>query len=243
MASATISRHPFRDLFLPGACAVAMVAALALVFVFVPSERDQGIVQRIFYFHVAAAWMAFAGFAAVAVAGAWFLKTGSRRADHLAIANAEAGMLYTTIVLVTGPIWARPIWGVWWTWDPRITMTVVLWTIYAAYLMMRRLGAGDAAISRYAAVLGIVGVLDIPLLILSVRMWRGMHPAVMLSKDPNAGLQDPMMRWTLVVSGLALALLFVWMVSLRARLHGLDDALSELQLAESDGLESRGGLR
>lgn len=215
-----------RDVVLPAATGIAMFAAIWLVFVAVPSERDQGVVQRIFYFHVGAAWMAFAGFAMVAVGGGFYLWRGDRRADRLALANAEAGMLYTTIVLVTGPLWARPIWGVWWSWDPRLTMTIVLWTIYAAYLMLRRLGGGDDAITRYAAILGIVGVLDIPLLILSIRLWRGVHPAVMLSKDPNAGLHDPMMRLTLTISGLALALLFTWLVSIRMRLARIDDEIS-----------------
>src|SRR5215471_12938180 len=153
------SRSLWREVLLPALTCVAMVSALVLVFLVVPSERDQGVVQRIFYFHVSAAWMAFAGFAVVAVASVWFLVRGDQRADRLALANAEVGMLYTTLVLVTGPIWARPVWGTWWTWDPRLTMTVVLWTIYAAYLMLRRLGGGDEALGRYAAVLGAVGAL------------------------------------------------------------------------------------
>src|SRR5690606_6398941 len=142
----------------------------------------------------------FGGFLVVSVASAWYLANGSRTADRLALASAEVGMLYTTLVLVTGPIWAKPIWGVWWTWDPRLTMTVVLWTIYAGYLMLRRLAGGDETILRYAAVLGIVGSLDIPLLVLAIRLWRGIHPAVMLSDDPDAGIKDPWMTWTFVTS-------------------------------------------
>jgi len=221
--------RPLRDL-LPWLTCLAMLAAIYLVFVAAPSEREQGVVQRIFYFHVGAAWMAFAGFALVAIASLWFLARGDRRADRLALANAEVGMLFTTIVLVTGPIWARPVWGVWWTWDPRLTMTVVLWTIYAAYLMLRRLGGGDEALGRYAAVLGIVGALDVPLIIVSIRLWRGIHPAVMLAKEPDAGLKDPTMKIALLVSGLALALLFTWLVSLRMRLQKVDDELARLNL-------------
>mgnify|MGYP000054676078 FL=1 len=224
------SRRTWQDVILPWATFFSMLAAIFMVFLLVPSERDQGIVQRIFYFHVNLAWMAFGGFALVAGMSAWFLRTGSRRADRLAHANAEVGMLYTTLVLVTGPIWARPIWGVWWTWDPRLTMTVVLWAIYAAYLMLRRLGGEDDTILRYAAVLGIVGSLDIPLLILAVRLWRGVHPAVMLNDDPDAGLKDPMMGWTLMVSALALGLLFTWLVSLRARLLAVDETVAAMHL-------------
>ena len=224
--------HPWRDVALPGLSFAAMLAAIVLVFLVVPSEREQGVVQRIFYFHVAAAWMSFAGFALVALASIWYLVGGDRRADRLALANAEVGMLFCSLVLITGPIWARPIWGTWWTWDPRLTMTLVLWTIYAAYLMLRRLGGGDDALSRYAAVLGIVGALDIPLIIISIRLWRGIHPAVMLAKEKNAGLADPMMKLTLLVAGIALALLFTWLVSLRARLARVDDLAAELTHAE-----------
>lgn len=218
----------WRDRLLPALTCVVMLVAIYLVFLAVPSDREQGVVQRIFYFHVASAWMAFAGFALVAIASIRFLMTGDRRADRLAHANAEVGMLYTTLVLVTGPIWARPVWGTWWTWDPRLTMTVVLWTIYAAYLMLRRLGGGDDALQRYAAVLGIVGALDIPLIIISIRLWRGIHPAVMLAKEKDAGLKDPLMGVTLMVSGVALALLFTWLVSLRARLARVDDTIARL---------------
>jgi heme exporter protein C len=218
------------DTVVPPCSLLAMLSAIYMVFMYVPTARGEGVVQRIFYFHVNLAWMAFGGFVLVSLASFWFLRTGSRRADRLAHANAEVGMLYTTLVLVTGPIWARPIWGVWWTWDPRLTMTVVLWAIYAAYLMLRRLGGEDDTILRYAAVLGIVGSLDIPLLVLAVRLWRGVHPAVMLAKDEDAGLKDPLMGWTLLVSALALGLLFTWLVSLRTRLLAVDEEVAAIQL-------------
>lgn len=223
----------WRDRLLPALTCAAMLAAIAMVFLVVPSEREQGVVQRIFYFHVAAAWMAFAAFAGVAAASAVFLARGNDGADRLALACAEVGMLYTTLVLATGPIWARPIWGTWWTWDPRLTMTVVLWTVYAAYLMLRRLGAGDDVMRRYAAVLGIAGALNIPLLVLAVRLWRGIHPAVVIAtKDQDAGLGDPIMGWTVLVSNLALGLLFVWLVSLRGRLARVDDLIAGLATEE-----------
>jgi len=221
--------RPWSDVALPALTGVAMLTAILFVFVVVPDEKVQGVVQRIFYFHVHLAWMAFGGFVFVAATSAWYLRTGSRVAE----ANAEVGLLFTTLVLITGPLWARPIWGVYWTWDPRLTMTVVLWAIYAAYLMLRRLGNGDETILRYAAVLGIVGVLDIPLLIIAVRLWRGIHPAVMLSDDPEAGLRDPTMIWGVILSGIALGLLFAWLVSLRARFAAIDDQLA-LRALESE---------
>src|SRR5438477_3460419 len=185
MLSATDMRRA-----LPPLVCATMLAALWLVFMAVPTEREMGIVQRIFYFHVASAWVAFLGFFLVAGASAVYLWNGAPTADRLAYAGAEVGVLFCTLVLVTGPIWARPIWGVWWTWDPRLTMTVVLWAIYSSYLMLRAFGGGDAAIARYAAVLGIVGVLDIPLIVVSVRLLRGIHPAVITRTQGGTGLAD-----------------------------------------------------
>lgn len=228
-AAGEAPRKLWSDVLLPALTGVTMLAAVVMVFWIVPNEKVQGVVQRIFYFHVHLAWMCFGGFLFVAGASAWYLKTGSPVADRYAEANAEVGLLYTTLMLWTGPLWARPIWGVWWTWDPRLTMTIVLWVIYAAYLMLRRLGEGDETIMRYAAVLGIVGVLDIPLLVLAVRLWRGIHPAVMISDDPEAGLRNATMRWAFAISGVGLAFLFAWLVSLRVRFATVDQELAALE--------------
>jgi heme exporter protein C len=214
---------------LPAATCTAMLAALALVFLIVPTEADMGIVQRIFYFHVSSAWVAFLGFFLVAGASAVYLWNGSRRADRLAQAAAEVGVLFCTIVLVTGPIWARPIWGVWWTWDPRLTMTVILWAIYASYLMLRAFGGEEETVSRYAAVLGIVGVLDIPLIMVSVRLLRGIHPAVITRNEGGSGLADPWMRIGLLVSAVALILLASWLMSLRMRSALLEEEVAALR--------------
>lgn len=204
---------PFADNVLPWLTLATMIAALAMVFLYVPNERVQGIVQRIFYFHLPAAWNTFLGFFIVAGASASYLWQGSRFSDLLAQAAAEIGMVFCTIVLITGSIWARPIWGVWWTWDPRLTMVIVLWTIYAAYLLLRHLAGDTEQIARYAAVLGIVGVLDIPLLHISVRLWRGIHPTI------ERGGLAPEMMWTLLMCTVAFLCLFTWMLWLR--LHNL----------------------
>lgn len=198
---------------------VAMVAALWLIFLVVPTEATMGLVQRIFYIHVPCAWAAFACFFVVAGASAVYLWKGSARADALAVASAEVGLLFCTLVLVTGPIWARPIWGVWWTWDPRLTMTVILWAIYAAYVMLRAFGGEEDAVARYAAVLGIVGVLDIPVIRVSVRLLQGMHPAVLTTRQGGSGLGDPTMRAALYVTSIAVLLLAAWLVGMRARVE------------------------
>lgn len=214
---------------LPAAATLTMLAALWLVFVRVPTESEMGVVQRIFYFHVSAAWAAFAGFFVVAGASAAYLRTGSPGADRLAVAAAEVGVLFCTLVLVTGPIWARPIWGVWWTWDPRLTMTVILWVIYASYLVLRAFGGDDDAVRRWAAVLGIVGVLDIPIIMVSVRLLPGMHPAVIVRREGGSGLTDPSMRIALVIAAIAVFLLEAWLIATRMRMQRVADEVADLR--------------
>ncbi|MFN8545439.1 MAG: cytochrome c biogenesis protein CcsA [Candidatus Binatia bacterium] len=221
---------------LPPLTAFVMAWALWLVFMVVPTEAQMGIVQRIFYFHVAVAQVAFLAFFVVAGASAVFLWKGSRAADRVALASSEVGVLFCTLVLVTGPIWARPIWGVWWTWDPRLTMTVILWAIYAAYLMLRAFGGEDDAVARYAAVLGIVGVLDIPVIRVSVRLLQGIHPAVITNKGGGSGLADPTMRLTLLVSTVAMVLLGAWLAWLRVRTLRLEADTAALRRVAEGGI-------
>jgi heme exporter protein C len=203
-----------------------MIAALYCIFILVPTERDQGVVQRIFYFHVSSAWTAFVGFGTVAVTSALFLWSGRQRWDQIARAAAEVGVLFCTFVLITGPIWAKPMWGTWWQWDPRLTQTLILWAIYVSYLMLRAFGGQEDLVKRWAAVLGIFGVIGIPIIIVSVRLLPGMHPAVLVTRKGTTGLVDPQMRLALGVTGLAFLFLFVWLVHLRARLQRLSDDLA-----------------
>jgi heme exporter protein C len=211
----------FADRVLPWMTCVLMILALVLVFWYVPNERVQGPAQRIFYFHLPAAWNTFLGFFIVAGASAAFLWQRDRFSDLLAQAAAEIGMLFCTLVIITGSIWARPIWGVWWTWDPRLTMVAILWMIYAAYILLRLLAGDNELIARYAAVLGIVGVLDIPLLYIAVKLWRGIHPKV--------EQMAPEMMWTLLVCTGAFLCLFVWLLWLRLRSLTLRDEVAALR--------------
>jgi heme exporter protein C len=205
-----------------------MIAALYCIFIVVPTERDQGVVQRIFYFHVSSAWAAFVGFGTVAVTSALFLWSGRQRWDQVARAAAEVGVLFCTFVLITGPIWAKPIWGTWWQWDPRLTQTLILWAIYVSYLMLRAFGGQEDLVKRWAAVLGIFGVIGIPIIIVSVRLLPGMHPAVLMTRKGTTGLVDPQMRLALGVTAFAFLLLFVWLVHVRARLQRLSEDLALL---------------
>jgi heme exporter protein C len=216
------------------AAAVVMLAALYLIFCVAPTEATMGDVQRIFYFHVPCWWVTYGGFFTVAIAGAIYLWTGSRSADRLALASAEVGVLFCTFGLITGPLWARPIWGVWWTWDPRLTMSVILWAIYIAYLMLRTFGGEGDAVARYAAVLGIVGILDIPVIHYAVRLLEGIHPAVLTTKEGGSGLTDPSMRATLYVASVAMLLVGGWLVALRVRTERLADEVARLRREVED---------
>jgi heme exporter protein C len=217
------------DAILPPVTLVVMLVAIYMVFVYVPTDKVQGIVQRIFYFHVPLAIMTFVAFGTVAVASALFLWRGARASDRVAHAAAEVGMVFCTLVLITGPIWARPVWGTWWTWDARLTTTLILWLIYAAYLMLRSFsGAADQG-ARYAAVLGVVGAVDIPIINRSVYWWRTIHPAVLITREGGSGLADPRMQATLGVCFLAFFLLFVWLIWVRNENMRLSDEVETLR--------------
>lgn len=220
---------------------VLMLAALFMVFVYVPTEADQGIVQRIFYFHVPCAWVAFAAFGLVAISGAFYLWLGQQVWDDLGYAAAETGMVFCTLTLITGSIWAKPIWGAWWTWDSRLTTTLILWLLYGGYLMLRAMADDTPQTARFGAVAGIVAAADVPVIIVSVRLWRTIHPAVLVTRQGGHGLEDPRMVATLMVSMAAFTALFVWLLLLRfatlrmrARLNHLAREVGLAQAAAGD---------
>jgi heme exporter protein C len=217
------------------AATLTMLVAMYMIFCVVPTEATMGVVQRIFYFHVPCAWVAFASFFAVAIASAVYLAKGSAGADRVALASAEVGVLFCTLVLVTGPIWARPIWGVWWTWDPRLTMTLILWAIYVGYLMLRAFGGEGEAVARYAAVIGIVGVIDIPVIHYAVRLLEGIHPAVLRTREGGSGLTEPSMRATLYLASVAMLLVGAWLVALRMRAEALAAEVAALRREVEEG--------
>ena len=202
-----------------------MVLALWGVFIYVPTEQVQGIVQRIFYFHVSSALTMFLAFFVVFIASIVYLWKRLPWWDNIAASAAEIGVVFCTLVLITGPIWARPIWGAWWSWDPTLTLTLVLWLIYVAYLMLRA-DAYDERRTRFAAVLGIIGFIDVPLIRWSVEKWRTIHPKpVVLQEGGSTGL-PPSMLLTFFICVAALVLLFFYLlrerVSLAQSRHDLE---------------------
>lgn len=203
----------------------AMMASLYTIFFYAPTERTMGEVQRVFYFHVPTAIVAFIAFFFVFIASILFLLKKALKWDHFARASAEVGLLLTTLVLITGSLWARPVWNTWWTWDPRLTTTLVLWFIYVAYFMLRSAASSDAG-PRLAAVLGIVGFLDVPIVFMSIRWWRTIHPVTISSKGI---LLEPPMLTTLQISMVAFLLLFAIMVRERYKLIDLARRLAFLK--------------
>jgi len=217
------------DRLLPPATITALLGALYLIFIGVPADAVQGPVQRIFYVHMAM-WLAtFSAFGLVGLASLLYLWRRSPRWDNLGRASAELGLLFCSLGLATGCIWARPIWGTWWTWDPRLTLTLILWMIYAAYLLLRALATEPTQGATLAAILGVSGVVDLYLINRAVYWWRGIHPAVIVNREGGSGLNDPLMRVTLLVSMLAFFLLFLWLLRLRLRTARLQDAVDDLR--------------
>ena len=216
---------------------IVMVFAILLVFIYAPNEQMQGIVQKIFYFHVSSSVTAFSAFFVVFVASIMYLWKNAEWWDAVALSAAEIGVVFCTLVLITGPIWARPIWGTWWSWDPTLTLTLVLWLIYVAYLMLR-MDARDPKRARFAAVLGIIGYIDIPLILWSVEKWRTLHPKpVLIQEGGTTGLPLTMLL-TFAVCLVAFILLLFYLLRERVSIiqsqytiavlrHQVDDISTE----------------
>jgi len=196
------------------------------IFAVVPTEQKMGVVQRIFYFHVPSAFTAFAGVTLCAVFSALYLWKRERRFDLVAHASAELGVLFCTIVLITGPIWARPVWGVWWTGEVRLTSTMVLWLIYVAYLILRRNAENRDQAARWGAVVAIVGFLDVPIIYKSVEWWRGLHPKVL--RVSGGGGLEPAMEAAFAWCSVTFLLLFLYLLAQRVRLGRLQDEIESL---------------
>ena len=211
------------------AAALAVAAVYVRVIWFTPPEATQGLAQKIYYLHLPAALNAYIAFGVVAVTSVVYLWLRDPRADRVAESSAEVGLLFTTVVLTTGPIWGKPIWGTWWTWDARLTLTLFLWFIYAAYLVLRGAVTEPEQRARYSAVLGILGALLIPFIHMSVYLFRTLHPMPIVLKPDRPSLPPEMLR-TLLFSFAAFFL--VYMALLRAR-YGLAVERALLDTRES----------
>jgi heme exporter protein C len=220
---------------------VLPLIALYMVFMVVPNEREMGEVQRIFYFHVGSAMVAFTSFFVVMIASIGYLITAKRSWDRVALATTEVGVLFLTIVVITGPLWAKPVWGVYWVWqDARLITTLVLWIYFTIYLLLRNNWGDDPQGLRFAAVLGIVGFLDVPIIYFSVKWWNYIHPSHVMG--PMGGGLHPTMARALGVSTVALFAVWLALILTRIKLEKSRDHAKALvrELSRNESLMGRG---
>ena len=218
-----------------GLLAWASVAISLFLIFFVAREAEAsmgGQLQRIFYFHVPAAWAAYLAFGIVFIGSVAYLRTDARRWDLLAHSAAELGVVFTSLVLITGPIWAHPVWGTWWQWDARLTSTLVMWLTYVGYLMLRGLSADPSKTGRLAAVVGIIGFVNVPIVHFSVQWWRTLHPSgpTVADMERSSGMGSPELL-AFFASLIAFTLLFAWLMAARVRLGRLADRVDQLEVA------------
>jgi heme exporter protein C len=203
------------------------LASLYAIFVVAPVEQQMGIVQKIFYFHVPSAYAMYLGFTVSAVCSAVYLAKRDDRWDAVAVAGAEVGALFCLIVLVTGPLWARKAWGTFWTWDPRLTTTLLAGMVFFAYIVLRSFGGVGEVERRFAAGLAVFGLLDLPVIHYSVQRWRGTHPTVITGK--GGGLH-PDMRPALILGFLFFTVLAALLIWQRARLERLRQRSESIEI-------------
>lgn len=208
-----------------GITAALMVLTLYLIFLYAPVEREMGIVQKIFYLMVPMGWLAILSFLIVFIGSILFLYNKNSKWDVLAHSAASLGILFTALALLTGAIWAKPIWGVWWTWEARLTATLVLFMLYVAYFMVRSFTADESRGAVYSAVIGVVGFVDIPIIALATTLWRGMHPGSIIF---TGGLA-PSMLLTLITSIIAFTFFYFLLLVQQISLKNSQNRLKKLQ--------------
>jgi heme exporter protein C len=210
MNNSATPKLPVGWLLLAVTTALLLAASLYAIFWVAPVEQQMGIVQKIFYFHVPSAYAMYLGFGLCVIGSAFFLITRRDVWEALAIGGAEVGSIFCAIVLITGPIWARKSWGTYWTWDPRLTTTLLIGLIYVAYLLLRNVGATGEAERKFAAGLGLIGGALMPIIHYSVQLWRGQHPTVITSKGGGLDEKMGMALGISFAAFTALAALLVW---------------------------------
>jgi heme exporter protein C len=203
-----------------------ILAALFMVFVYVPTDAGQGIIQRIFYFHVPVAWVAFLAFFVTFVAGIAYLARRNPFWDMVASASAEVGLVFTTLILITGSIWGHVAWGWWWVWDPRLTSSLALWLIYLSYFIVRSYITDEDRRARFAAVVGIIGFVDVPIVALAIQL-SSQHPPALIFEGGLAGS----MLATLLVSIAAFTALCLLFLAVRVHLKEDESELNSLKEA------------
>ena len=203
---------------------VLMLLALYTIFIYAPVEKTMGVIQKIFYIHVPSAFLAYLAFFITFIASILYLYRKDSKWDTVAHCAVETGVIFCTIVLITGPIWAKPVWNVWWTWDPRLTTTLILWFTYVAYLMLRR-SVKENQRANLSAVFGIIGFINVPITFFSIRLWRTIHPVIITSRGLNMSWS---MKFSLIITFIAFCFLFFYILVSRIRLERLKMRIAEV---------------
>ena len=225
----SLGRLPSLKTALAAITGVMMLVDLYLIFMVAPTDSVLGHVQRVFYFHVPIAVMSFLAFFVVFIGSLMYLIKRTPKWDAIAHASAEVGVVFVTLALITGIIWARPIWNTWWTWEPRLTTTLILWLIYVAYLMVRSYAPSQSKGAIYAAVVGIIGFIDVPIVYYSVVWWRSIHPSPVVGPFAQADALDGTMAWILLYSFITFLFFFAYMVAERMELRKTEEALGRIR--------------
>lgn len=201
---------------------------LYFVFFYAPLEKIMGLIQKIFYFHVSSAWIGFFAFFITFIMSILYLITKKIIYDDIASASAEIGLIFCTIVIVTGPLWARPTWGVYWTWDPRLTSTLILWFIYVGYVMLRQFMEESQKRAQFSAALGIIGFINVPIVFLSIQWWENtIHPNVV---QKGGGGMHPDMFVAMQVCLFVFTIIYISLLIRRLRIIFLERQVKLLEL-------------
>jgi len=204
--------------------------ALCVMLSLIPRESAQGFVQKIFYVHVPVAWVAFLAFGVTGYNGLRYLMTRDMKFDRVAAASAEIGVVYISLVLITGPLWAKPIWGIYWTWDLRLTTSFILWLLYLAYLILRRSVDDRERRAQLSAVVGLISFLDVPIVYMANRVKASQHPAPVVGGGENSGLAPEFLA-TLLIGIFAFTVTYALLLRLRNQQARIEDRIEDLYLA------------
>jgi heme exporter protein C len=238
LSAPAVRLYNARWVVLPPLVGVSMLAMIVGALVVAPREAIEGEVQRVMYIHVPSAMASYMSFAIVFVASILVLWKRDMRFDAVAKSAAGVGVLFTGLVLATGSIWGYPIWGAWWAWDARLTSTLILFLIFAGYLLARSLAdTADEQSARYAAVFAIIGCLDIPIINMSVRWWRTLHPQPIVMKLPGQQALPDSMLIVLLIGMFAILLLALWFIALRSEVERIAARTTALRAALDRGEE------
>jgi len=214
---------------LAAALVVLLLAAAAYASFFIaPTDAKQGLIYRILFLHVSSAWTGLTAFLIGFVGNLLYVWKRQPRWDWLGVSAVEVGLAFTTVVLVTGPIWAHPVWGIWWTWDARLTSTFVMWLLYVSYLLLRTLVEEPDRRALFSALFGIFAFLDVPLVFGSIRWWRTQHPQPIVMGGADSGM-DPVMFRVLMFSWLAMLALMTLLLRQRYRLEAMRSELETMR--------------